>query len=290
MNNKLKPEAIPKDCVQVNLGYGKYKIVSKAMYEEFGPLFWFEESFEMLGGNKMNNMNKQELRAALADTFNLGRYDAEKNISNLKVDEELPLDLFIESPEMALRYALDLGRRVPELEAILSSNAYTAFYYAENVVKGKWVAGEAIIATFAPYAYGYAFLLNDKFELGEAVIAKDAYYAYCYAKNILKDRFRIAEATIANSSEWAFYYAKDIIKGRWEDGERAIAANANWSLAYARYVLKDRFLLGEEILTKWEYYALEYALHVIKGRWEPGEKAIAEAWSSARQYLKMLDV
>jgi hypothetical protein len=62
-----------------------------------------------------------------------------------------------------------------------------AYFYAEDVIKGRFVQGEPIIATDPYWAYYYAHdIVEDRFELGEPVIATSTYWAYMYVRVMLK--------------------------------------------------------------------------------------------------------
>ena len=70
--------------------------------------------------------------------------------------------------------------------------ANAAYWYAEEVIKGRW-----------PEA--------------EGVIAQDAFSALRYASDIIKGRWPEAEAVIAQDANAALRYARDIIKGPWPE-------------------------------------------------------------------------
>jgi len=75
--------------------------------------------------------------------------------------------------------------------------AHWLYWYAENVIKGRW-----------PEAEEY--------------IMKNPYYAYYYAKNIIKDRWLEAEEYIMKDPKWAYWYALYVIKDRWLEAEEYI--------------------------------------------------------------------
>jgi hypothetical protein len=75
--------------------------------------------------------------------------------------------------------------------------ARDAYRYARDVIKGRFLEGEPLIAT-------------------------DLNYSYRYARNILKGRWVEGEPIIATDPVWAYYYAKNVIKGRWLEGELVI--------------------------------------------------------------------
>ncbi len=82
------------------------------------------------------------------------------------------------------------------------------YYYAENVIKGRWVEAEP-------------------------VIARHPWRAYEYARDIIKGRFFEAEPIITQDAHWSYWYATLVVKGRFFDGEPAIAQNTWWTCHYA---------------------------------------------------------
>ena len=75
------------------------------------------------------------------------------------------------------------------------SAPYWAYWYAEDVIKGRW-----------PEA--------------EKVILKSAEWSYCYAKNVIKGRWPEAEKMVSKSTKWSYRYALYVIKGRWPEAEK----------------------------------------------------------------------
>lgn len=130
---------------------------------------------------------------------------------------------------------------------ILKSPNWSA-RYAFYCVGRRWKEAEAIIATDAESAFGYALNIRGPFPEAEKAIARDADYAYRYATYILQDRFPQGEKSIAKNPEASARYASDIIGGRWKKGEKAIMEESQWMLHYARKSLKAR--LPEPMHTK----------------------------------------
>ena len=80
----------------------------------------------------------------------------------------------LDTPLFAQQYAEQILRaRWPEKEALIASQAPSAFYYAEQVIKGRWPEGEPEIATDADFASRYAALTKKRFKLGEPAIMGD---------------------------------------------------------------------------------------------------------------------
>ena len=102
------------------------------------------------------------------------------------------------------------------------TNPKTAYEYAENVIKGRWTEGEAVIAS------------NPK-------------YAYYYAKNVIKGRWHEGEAVIASDPCYAYKYARDFIKGRWPKGEAAIASDPKYANEYANFLKKMKITEDSEL-------------------------------------------
>ena len=68
---------------------------------------------------------------------------------------------------------------------------YWAYWYASEVLGGRWVEAEATIRT-------------------------DPNWAYWYARDVIKGRWPEAEGIIRTDPYCAYRYALDVIKGRWE--------------------------------------------------------------------------
>jgi len=93
------------------------------------------------------------------------------------------------TPQEAYYKAINLGKRIPELEAIISQNAYWSYYYARDIIKGKFILAEPTISKNAEYSYYYAReVIKDRFILAEPVISKDARYSFCYALYVIKGK------------------------------------------------------------------------------------------------------
>jgi len=95
------------------------------------------------------------------------------------------------TPEQVYEKAYNLEKRIPELEAIISKNARYSFYYAQHVIK-------------------------DRFILAEPVISKDVEFSYYYAYYIIKGRWELGEPAIS-SFGFSYFYARDVIKGKLPD-------------------------------------------------------------------------
>jgi len=52
--------------------------------------------------------------------------------------------------------ALSLGKRIPKLEPFILKDAYWSYWYAKDVIKGRFISGEAVISKNARYSYWYA--------------------------------------------------------------------------------------------------------------------------------------
>ncbi len=198
-----------------------------------------------------------------------------KGYSNMKMPNAKAYEYLI---SLGLSYSFNegvkegLNRMSPEAELKLALEfPENAYFYAKNVLKGR-------------------------FEQGEEVISKDDYYSYYYAKDALKplgiDRFEKGEEAISKSTEYSYLYALNVLKGRFVKGEEAISKSAYFSYNYALYVLKplgiDRFEKGEKVISKDDKYSYDYAVNVLEGRFEQGEEAISK--DAEYSYYYALDV
>ena len=105
------------------------------------------------------------------------------------------------SPAEAYNKCSNENRRIPELESIIATDPDYSYFYASNIIKGRWEKGERSIATDYYLSYYYAFnIINGRWEQGEKNIATDPAWSYCYARDVLKNAFYLCHSNIFNSS------------------------------------------------------------------------------------------
>jgi hypothetical protein len=92
-----------------------------------------------------------------------------------------------------------------------AKNPSLAYYYARDVVKGRWLVGEPAIAT-------------------------DPEYAYWYAVDVVRGRWKGGEPVLARHPRFASAYAINAVKGRFIEGEKALANEPNDSVSKRRYL------------------------------------------------------
>ena len=97
-------------------------------------------------------------------------------------------------PELAYNHAIETNQRFEAGEPSIMNHPNWAFWYASDVIEGRW-----------PEA--------------ESVIMNDPGYAYRYALDIIKGRWPEAEPSIMKSPTWAYLYAIKLIKCRWPEAE-----------------------------------------------------------------------
>lgn len=102
-----------------------------------------------------------------------------------------PADLYLiaTSPQHAWMFSADVipGQRFIMAEGTISSDAYYAYCYAVDIIRGRFEAGEPAIATDPASAYYYATtILGGRFEAGEDAILSDVKLAKRYKKRMVK--------------------------------------------------------------------------------------------------------
>ena len=103
-------------------------------------------------------------------------------------------------PDLFWEKYKDNPEELKKRERAISMSAKYSYFYALNVLKTRFEAGEKSIATDAWCSYRYASdVLNGRFEAGEETIATDAWSSYFYARYLLKGRFEAGEKAILNS-------------------------------------------------------------------------------------------
>lgn len=167
-------------------------------------------------------------------------------------------------------FALKWNVRLPELENVIKDSAEYAYYYAKNVIKGRWPEAEDTIAK-AKDEWTIRYVLDSYkapwLPAEEAVKNMHSYYghkwAYAYSRYILKSRWvEVEDLVILKQLDTAFLYARDIVQGRWLELEALL--------------LKD-YWPGDLIRIK---LISSYAKDVIKARWPEAEGVISELLES----------
>ena len=114
--------------------------------------------------------------------------------------------------DTCIRHAIQAGACREEIRAICACTdvmnhedaPYWAYWYAMNVIKGRWLEAEDIIARCGTSSFWYARLIGP-FPAGEAAIATASCSSYWYAVDVLKGPFPAGEAAIAASQFNAAY-------------------------------------------------------------------------------------
>ena len=152
---------------------------------------------------------------------------------------------------------------------------------------------KAIAGDYSSLCYKYAQnVLNGRFRAGEEAISKVPGTALSYAINILQGRFRAGEEAIINTRgrpDDIVTYALRVIKGPWPEAEDKIAESSMLSYRYAANVLKGRFPKGEKEIAKHAGLVVSYAM-LIKNRFPAGEKILRSSGTPGhmRQYNEIL--
>jgi len=91
------------------------------------------------------------------------------------------------TPYQAYYKARNLGKRIPELEPAISKNAEYSYYYARDVIKGRFI-------------------------LGEPVISQDSQCSFCYAIEVIKGKLPdfMHNQMILENNEYTKQYIKFI--------------------------------------------------------------------------------
>lgn len=80
-------------------------------------------------------------------------------------------DIIVTDKYAAFEYASTCSKRVIKAEPAIAKSPTLSLSYAANVIKGRFEAGEAAIATDSYSSLKYAILLGTRFELGEPAIS-----------------------------------------------------------------------------------------------------------------------
>ncbi len=171
----------------------------------------------------------------------------------------------------------------------------SAYWYAIDVIKGRWPEAEPTIMKDPEFAVNYADnVINGRWPEAEPWIMKSPKQSCYYARDVIKGRWPEAEPTIMQDPQWAFYYVCDMIKDRWPEAEPIMVQNSkhdpkrnsDYLLKYAKYMIKGRWPEAEPIIMQLPHSACTYAIDVIKGRWPEAEQIIARNPHAAVRYAR----
>lgn len=118
---------------------------------------------------------------------------------------------------------------LPIDKAILK-NSESAFYFAFDVINGRWPEAEPYIMKNPEWAYNYANdVIGGRWPEAEPIIMNDRRWAYWYALNIDNSKWPEVEPMIIRDPEFAYRYARDVIKRRWPEAEQYIKQDHTWN-------------------------------------------------------------
>jgi hypothetical protein len=149
------------------------------------------------------------------DLFTNQEHDKKTAKLKLKSIEQL-ID---NEPEDTDRYKRLIKHRI-KLLTIIKDNRYqtalsspgSAYFYAKDVLKGRWVEAEHIIK-------------------------QNNWFATLYARDVIKGRWLDIEPTIVKDAQCASNYALNILGGRWLDAEPTIIGS-HWQDQYLNCLKK----------------------------------------------------
>lgn len=134
------------------------------------------------------------------------------------------MHILLKSAKMCYYYASDvLHGRFPEGEPIIMKSPYTAFLYAKNIMKGRWPGAEPYIKKDADKAFRYA----------SDILAKDPEWTNQPGHE--NGRWPEAEPYIMKSPYEVYYYSRDIIGGRWPEAEPYILDDNEYGQSYKQH-------------------------------------------------------
>ena len=116
----------------------------------------------------------------------------------------------------AITFVKDVGVNLPEFEPVISQEPKTSYEYAV-ILKNRFEMGEPAIAKDAGLSCRYAKeVIGGRFLLGEPIIASVDRAADLYAEKIREWRLwgEFSHETVMMSPVWMYHYAKDCCGGR----------------------------------------------------------------------------
>ena len=203
--------------------------------------FHFGEDFQFM------DENDERINSELLQYFRTEHPVLKKLFA--KSEKEIAQD-----PKKAYYYADEVIRgRFPEGEEAIKQSSQYAFMYARDFIKGRWPEAEEAIKRRSKYALYYAqYVIGGRWPEGEEAIKQDLKKAYYYADDVIEGRFPEGEEAIKQDPEIAFYYARNVIGGRWPEAEKEIRQNPVAAFYYAKDVIQGRWPEAEEQIKQYQ--------------------------------------
>lgn len=165
------------------------------------------------------------------------------------------------------------------------------YWYATEVVKGRWREAELFLLGSSRYACMYCQYIGRPIPRLEVAILEDPIQAARYAHLVLKRPWPDAEQIILNNPIACVYYCR-WIKGHWPEAAEICLKSAKFTYQYAAYVLQKPWAEAEYVLKYSAHFGRLYAQHVLKGRFIEAETVIESSpleWKLYWQFLKMTE-
>lgn len=147
-------------------------------------------------------------------------------------DHDIPQNILQKYPKLQERYEERLGQRVD-----IKNQPHDIRNLTQD--EQRWALAHNILQTHPAWSYYYARnVLRGRYPEGEAAISQDPIVAFSYAKHVIKGPWLLGEPAIASAPNSAFAYAKEIIKGPWKPGEDAIKSDPVLANQYKEFLNK----------------------------------------------------
>ena len=205
------------------------------------------------------------------------------------------------APEPKLTEAENLAQlrlKFADVERVIADDGLAAFYYARDVLKGRWQRAEAAIMGASMAGDYVKDVVKEAVPEWEHLLMTRPRDAYLYALHIIKGRWAVAEPLIITSF-FGTPYAKNVIGGRWPEYEsylfslqhtlvlrprnttpfnKCLGSFVSVLERYRIAVINERWPEFEEILIKHAPTHFDihdeverYMINVVKGPWPEAE-------------------
>jgi len=125
------------------------------------------------------------------------------------------------TPYEAYLKSCEAQKRMPEHEPLIMQYAELSYWYARDVIKGRWSEAEPVIS--------------------ESISS-----AYFYARDVIKGRWSEAEPMILKNARYAYHYACVVIQERWYEAEEIIAKSV-WKDDYLKQFFNEPVVAKDEV-------------------------------------------
>jgi hypothetical protein len=246
----IKFEQIKNKLEQKDINQYTFKTLEEVIDKEFNVKLKDEVSEEDIPGAKnlyKGPLGRLDVPMAEEAAKLLGKGTkwctaAEKNNMFEKYNEKGPLYVWRDKSGDKYQFHFETRQFMDSRDNPISRDQLTYFRTKHPVISKLFKKYEQLCLTDPILTYNYIKdVIEGRWIEAEPIIASKPNLAFMYSRDVMRRPWVDGEKAIATVPEYAYHYAKDIIRGRFIEGEKAIASNPTYAFQYKK-------LYGEHLL------------------------------------------